>query len=170
VKPETLLVTSVLVILTITLPRKWILLPFVMAACIVPPDQRIIIFGLDFTTVRFCIFFAILRLYLFNEVRVLKWNSFDRLYLAWLVCGATVYVIQQGNLGGVINRSGVLYDSLGLYWLFRMSIRSWEDIHRVVKMFAVFAIISAPLIIYERLSANEMAEVRSLFKKLQEGR
>jgi len=128
VKPETIFVTSVLVILTVTVPRKWILLPFVMAACIVPPDQRIIIFDLDFTTIRFCILFAILRLYLFNEVRRIKWN--------------------------VILKSGVLYDALGLYWIFRMSIVSWDDIHRVVKMFAIFAIISAPLIIYERVTHN----------------
>ena len=155
-KPETIVVTSILVILTMTVPRKWILLPFVMAACIVPPDQRIIIFSLDFTTIRFCIFFAVLRLYLFNEIRMIKWNSFDKLFLAWVVCGAIIYVIQQGNIKGVINKSGVLYDSLGLYWLFRMSIRSWDDIHRIVKMFAIFAIISAPFIIYERLTEHNL--------------
>ena len=103
-KPETIVVTSILVILTMTVPRKWILLPFVMAACIVPPDQRIIIFSLDFTTIRFCIFFAVLRLYLFNEIRMIKWNSFDKLFLAWVVCGAIIYVIQQGNIKGVINK------------------------------------------------------------------
>ena len=155
-KPETILVTSILVILTMTVPRKWILLPFVMAACIIPPDQRIIIFDLDFTTIRFCIFFAVLRLYLFNEIRVIKWNSFDKLFLAWVVCGAIIYIIQQGDLKGVINKSGVLYDSLGLYWLFRMSIRSWNDIHRVVKMFAIFAIISAPFVIFERITQHNL--------------
>jgi len=154
VKPETIFVTSVLVILTVTVPRKWILLPFVMAACIVPPDQRIIIFDLDFTTIRFCILFAILRLYLFNEVRRIKWNVFDKLFLTWFIVGAVVYVIQWHNVRAVILKSGVLYDALGLYWIFRMSIVSWDDIHRVVKMFAIFAIISAPLIIYERVTHN----------------
>jgi len=156
VKPETIVVTSVLVILTMTVPRKWILLPFVMAACIVPPDQRIIIFDLDFTTIRFCIFFAILRFYLFNEVRRIKWNAFDKLFLTWVIAGAVVYIVQQHNVKAVINKSGVLYDSLGLYWIFRMSIKSWDDIHRVVKMFAIFAIISAPLIIYERVTHNNL--------------
>ncbi len=155
-KPETIVVTSVLVILTMTVPRKWILLPFVMAACIVPPDQRIIIFDLDFTTIRFCIFFAILRFYLFNEVRRIKWNAFDKLFLTWVIAGAVVYIVQQHNVKAVINKSGVLYDSLGLYWIFRMSIKSWDDIHRVVKMFAIFAIISAPLIIYERVTHNNL--------------
>lgn len=153
-KPETLLITSVLVILTVTVPRKWILLPFVMAACIIPQDQRIIIFDLDFTTIRFCIIFAILRLYLCNEVRRIKWNAFDKLFLTWVIVGAVVYVIQWHNMRAVIYKSGVLYDSLGFYWIFRMSIKSWDDIHRVVKMFAIFAIISAPLIIYERVTHN----------------
>lgn len=155
-KPETLFVTSVLVILTMTVPRKWILLPFVMAACIVPPDQRIIIFDLDFTTIRFCIIFAILRLYLYDEVRRIKWNAFDKLFLTWVIVGAVVYVMQWQSMRAVIYKSGVLYDSLGLYWIFRMSIISWNDIHRVVKMFAICAIISAPLIIYERVTHNNL--------------
>jgi hypothetical protein len=125
-----------------------------MAACIVPADQRIIIFDLDFTTIRFCILFAILRLYLCNEVRRIKWNVFDKLFLTWFIVGAVVYVMQWHNLRAVILKSGVLYDALGLYWIFRMSIKSWDDIHRVVKMFAIFAIISAPLIIYERVTHN----------------
>lgn len=153
-KPETIFVTSVLVILTMTVPRKWILLPFVMAACIVPPDQRIIIFDLDFTTLRFCIFFAVLRLSLFDDVRRIKWNAFDKLFLTWVIVGAVVYCVQWHNMRAVIYKSGVLYDSLGLYWIFRMSIFSWDDIHRVVKMFAIFALISAPLIIYERVTLN----------------
>ena len=155
-KPETLLVTSVLVILTVTVPRKWILLPFVMAACIVPPDQRIIIFDLDFTTLRFCIMFAILRLYLCNEVRRIKWNAFDKLFLAWVIVGAVVYCIQWHTMGAVIFKSGTLYDSLGLYWIFRMAIVSWSDIHRVIKMFAICAIICAPLVIFERVTRNNL--------------
>jgi hypothetical protein len=123
-----------------------------MAACIVPPDQRIIIFDLDFTTIRFCILAAVLRLYLYGEVRRIKWNTFDKLFFAWAVAGAIIYIAQWRNMGSVIRKSGVLYDALGLYWIFRMSIRSWDDIHRVVKMFAISAIISGPLIIYERVS------------------
>jgi hypothetical protein len=125
-----------------------------MAACIVPPDQRIIIFDLDFTTIRFCILFAILRLYLCNEVRRIKWNAFDKLFLTWVIVGAVVYLMQWHDMRAVIYKSGVLYDSLGLYWIFRMSIISWDDIHRIVKMFAIFAVISAPLIIYERVTQN----------------
>ncbi|MDT8301035.1 MAG: hypothetical protein RQ760_06080 [Sedimentisphaerales bacterium] len=155
-KSETLIVTSFLVVLTMTMPRKWILLPFVMAACIIPPDQRIIILDLDFTTLRFCIFFAILRLYLYDEVRPIKWNTFDKLFFLWIIVGAVIYVIQWLTIGAVIYKCGVLYDSLGLYWIFRMTILSWNDIHRVVKMFAIFSLISAPLIIYERVTHNNL--------------
>ncbi len=121
-KPETVLVTLFLIILTMTVPRKWILLPFVMAACIIPQDQRIIIFDLDFTTIRFCIMFAVLRLYFCNEVRRIKWNTFDKLFFTWVIVGAVVYSVQWHNMRAVIFKCGTLYDSLGLYWIFRMSI------------------------------------------------
>jgi len=127
-----------------------------MAACIIPQDQRIIIFDLDFTTIRFCIIFAILRLYFCNEVRRIKWNAFDKLFFTWVIVGAVVYSIQWHNMRAVIFKCGTLYDSLGLYWIFRMTIVSWGDIHRVVKMFAIFAVISAPLIMYERITHNNL--------------
>jgi hypothetical protein len=156
VKPETLVVTSVLVILTVTLPRKWILLPFITAACIIPCDQRIIIADLDFTSLRFCILFAVLRFYIRNEVRRIKWNAFDKLFMAWTMVGAIIYILQWQDMRAAIYKSGVLYDCLGLYWVFRNSIKSWDDIHRVVKVFAVFAIISMPTIIYEKLTHHNL--------------
>ena len=77
-KPETLLITCLLVVLILGLPRKWVLLPFVMAACIVPTDQRIIIADLDFTTLRFCVLAAMIRLWLNNEIVPTRWNNFDK--------------------------------------------------------------------------------------------
>jgi len=171
VRPETIIVTSFLVVLTMTVPRKWILLPFVMAACIVPPDQRIIIFDLDFTTIRFCILSTILRFYLCSEVRRIKWNAFDKLFLSWVIAGAVVYVVQWHDMRAAIYKSGVLYDSLGFYWIFRMSLVSWDDVHRIVKMFAIFAVISAPLIIYERLTHNNpFAHLGRAFTVFHRGR
>jgi len=156
VKPETLIVTSVLIILTMTLPRKWVLLPFVMAACIVPSNQRIIIANLDFTTLRFCVLFAMFRFCIRNEVRQIRWNAFDKLVLTWAVAGAIVYILQWKNMSAVIYKCGFLYDCLGLYWIFRNSIASWDDIHRVVKIFAIFAIISMVTIVYEKMTHQNL--------------
>jgi len=131
-------------------PRRFILFPFIMAACIVPMNQRIIFLGLDFTIVRLLLVVGILKLTMSGKTRVVRWNTFDKLILSWGVIGSLVYIAQQVSLGAVIYKSGVMLDSLGFYWLFRHIIFEWDDVFRSVKFFAVFAIITAPFIALEK--------------------
>jgi len=153
-KPETLAITGLLIALALVVPRRWVLLPFVAAACTIPMDQRIIIFGLDFSTLRFLVLAAMVRLYVRGEIRPIKLNSIDKLVLAWSITGALIYVLQWQSMTAVIYKSGVLYDCLGMYWVFRVVFRSWKDIDFAFRSFAFFAIASAPLIIYERVSGQ----------------
>lgn len=155
-KPETLIVTSILVILTLGVPKRWVLLPFIAAACMVPTDQRIIIYGLDFTTLRFVVLAGMMRLYFRGEVRQIAWNTFDKLVFAWVITGGVVYVLQYGAMSAVIYKCGVLYDCLGLYWIFRQTLVTWADVDRVFKLFAVGVLLSTPLIILERITEESM--------------
>ncbi len=131
------------------MPRKYFLAPFVLAACFVPTDQRIIVMGLDFTVLRMIIAVGVLRVLLFGEYRRLKLNRIDRLLLMWLLCGAVIYSIQWNTTEAVINRAGVLFDAVGLYWLFRQNIRSWDDLKHTLRLFAVGAIILLPFVLIE---------------------
>ena len=121
-----------------------------MAACFVPMNQRMLLFNLDFTILRILVFVGFLRLTLRNETRAIPWNKFDKLFLSWIVIGSFVYFAQQRNSAAVILKLGVMFDSLGMYWLFRQAVQQWEDIFLAVKIFAVFAIITAPLIALEK--------------------
>jgi hypothetical protein len=151
---STEIVTLFLVGLTFLIPRKYFLLPLILAGCFVPADQRIIIIGLDFTVLRFIMIAGIARILIFRENKPIRWNNFDLLLLTWAICGAFVYVILWMNTRAVINRSGFLFDSLGLYWVFRQKIRSWSDIRFVTRLFAICAIILLPLVLYERISGQ----------------
>ena len=132
-------------------PRKYLLMPYIIAACLVPMDQRIIIADLDFTALRFCVLAGFLRMWLRSEMRSVQWNVVDKLVLAWMLVGSTVYVLQWQTVSAAINRSGVMFDGFGLYWIFRMALRNWEDIIHVLRCFAIAAILSAPFVILERL-------------------
>jgi len=59
--------------------------------------------------------------------------------------------MQWASFKAVIYKSGVMYDCLGMYWIFRHVIRSWDDIFSSIKLFAIFAIVSAPLIAAEKI-------------------
>jgi hypothetical protein len=70
----------------------------------------------------------------------------------WAISGATVYFLYEFNLAALIYKCGVLFDCLGLYWIFRQSISSWQYVELLVKWFATCAIISAGFVIIERIT------------------
>ena len=152
----TIFISVILVLMVLFLPRKWFLLPFVMAACIVPADQRVIIMGLDFTPLRMLVLFGGIKLLMTVDKKAISWNSFDKLILLWMTSGTIIYIIQWGSMRAVIYKSGVMFDCLGLYYIFRRSLTSWDDVFFAIKLFAIFAIISAPLIIDERISQESV--------------
>jgi len=148
------LITALLVFFVLVIPRKFFLIPYLLAACFIPADQRIIVFDLDFTILRILVVIGVLRLYLWGEVRSLRWNRFDKLLLLWAIIGMAIYVIQWFDIQAFIYKCGVLFDIIGLYWLFRQSIRSWSDITFVVKSLAVCALLLVPFVAFEWSTGN----------------
>ena len=146
---STVLLAIILAMLTLLVPRKYFLAPFILAACFVPTDQRIMVMGLDFKVLRMIIAVGVLRVLLFGEYQRLKLNRIDRLLLMWVLCGAVIYSIQWNTAEAVINRAGILFDAVGLYWLFRQNIRSWDDLKHTFRLFAVGAIILLPFVLIE---------------------
>ena len=141
------------------IPRKYFILPFIMAATMVPMNQRIDIVGLDFTVLRMVVLTGVIRIVSKNEIRNIQWNSFDKLIFAWNIIATIVYVVQWSDMPATIRKFGVLYDSIGMYWLFRQSIKKWDNINVIITSFAVFAIISSPLLLYEKMSHNSIYEI-----------
>jgi len=145
----TLFITVILSAVTIGIPRKYFLLPYVIGACWVPADQTIMVGELNFQVLRVLIVMGMLRLWMRGETIRIRWNRFDKLVLAWALVGSLVYVLQWLTLGALINRCGRLLEWLGLYWVFRQSIRSWDDVRLVYVAFAVCAIAMLPFVATE---------------------
>lgn len=143
IRELTIAVAAFLVILAMLVPRKYLIVPFILAACFVPTDQRILVMGLNFTVLRVLVVIGLLRLAFQPKRIVRKWNNFDKMITAWAICGAIIYCIQWGDTKAMINRSGVLFDILGLYLIFRENLSSWENIIFNFKVFAVCSIIMA---------------------------
>lgn len=142
----TVIATIFLGILSLTIPRKYFLLPFILVACFIPADQRIMIFDLDFTPLRMLVLVGFLRTILRGERLMFKWNRFDKLVLAWAICGVVIYLTQWANMRALIYKCGVLFDVIGLYWLFRININSWDDIKLAIEIFAVCSLALAVLV------------------------
>ncbi len=155
IRELTLFIAVFLAILTIAVPRKYFLVPYILAACFVPTDQRVIVMDLDFTVLRILVVAGVLRIFIRGEQRHVKWNRFDQMVFAWVTCGALVYVFQWMDAKAAINRLGVLFDVIGMYWLFRQRIRSWDDVRFVLTVLAFGAVILAPFVAFEWLTGRD---------------
>ena len=70
----TLVITLLLSGTILVVPRKYLLLPFALAACWAPADQRIMIQTLDFHVLQILILVGAARLWLYGEVVPIRWN------------------------------------------------------------------------------------------------
>lgn len=154
INPSTILLSAFLVILLFAVPKKYFLLPFILGACFIPADQRIIIMDLDFTPLRILVLAGFLRMLVQERNYGIRWNSFDKIVFTWAICGALIYCIRWGNTKAFVNRSGVLLDICGLYWIFRKNITSWDDIRLNLKLFAVCSLFLAALVGWEWMTGR----------------
>ncbi len=157
--------------LTLAVPRRYMLIAFVIAACFVPTDQRLVVAGLDFTALRVLVLAGVLRIMLRGECRRVTWNRFDVLVLAWALCGAFIYVLLWASFSAMVNRMGFLFDVLGLYWIFRQHFASADDIAMSVRSIAVCGLLLSGLVAMEWFTgSNPFAMLGSQVTKIRHGR
>ena len=168
---STLAIAAVMSLLAFLLPRRYFLLPFVLTACLVPTTQRIVIGGLDFTVMRILVMVGVVRMFARGEVTQVKWHAFDKMILVWVFTGAFIYSLQWMDSRAIINRCGVLFDVVGMYWLFRHNMRDWEDIKRMGLFFAACSFVMAALVAMEWTSGqNPYEALGSIATKMRSGR
>jgi hypothetical protein len=165
--PVALVAMLVAIVLLFALPRKWVIVPFLLFIFLVPLGEQFNIGGLHFFAQRIVILCGCIRL-LFkssstNRIFVGGFTGIDRVFLLWAFCRATAFVLCYHVGGAIVNQFGVLWDTLGGYFLVRYLIRDVDDIRRVAKVFFVIAVIMAACMIYEHYN------VRNVFALLMGG-
>jgi hypothetical protein len=129
--------TLLMGILILALPRRQVFYPIFIIALYVTLGQVAIIAGYHFTMMRVMIIFVWLRLLMRKEIEFSGLNAIDKTIILYGVCGFIVYVVLWGSYEGLKNRLGFLYNTFGLYFMFRFLIKDMDDIERAIKSLAV---------------------------------
>jgi hypothetical protein len=154
----TFLIMLVLALIAFFIPRRYLLLPYVIGACFAPADQALMVGELDFQVLRILVLVGMLRLVLRGEIIAIRWNRFDKLILIWFVVGSMIYVMQWMSLTALINRCGRFVEWLCLYWVFRQCVRSWKDLRLAYVALAFCAVAMLPFVVLEWIrGANPFA-------------
>lgn len=153
--PIALAAMVVTVILIFALPRKKIIIPFLLFTFLVPLGEQFNIGGLHLFAQRIVILCGCLRFLpkLFstrNSIFAGGFTWIDKLFLLWAFCRAAAFIILYQQGAAVANQLGFLWDFLGAYFLVRYLIRDVNDIRMVAKVFLAIAVIMAGCMIYEK--------------------
>ena len=144
----------VAILFIVCLPRKYVIVPYLLAGLLVPQFNNLMVAGFNFQVNRLLLLAGWTRLLARRERYPGRLNSLDKVILAGALVNAVAYSLVWRNFGAIVNRAGFLFTSLGTYFLLRSLIRSKEDFIRVIKVLAIVVIVLAPPLWHEHISQH----------------
>ena len=145
--------------LMLLLPRRAAMVPLLFAVVFIPLQQRIVIFTLDFFVLRILVLFGWMRVMMRGEFQGIALNRIDKLMLLWALSSIVMYTILWRTPGAFINRLGISFDIIGVYFLTRFLVRDMDDIVWVIKTLAVVSIPVAITMLIERFTERNLFSI-----------
>lgn len=156
ITPVGLAFTIFLGILALLLPRRFAIVPIIMAACYLTLGQQILVAGLHFTIFRILILVGLTRLAIRKEIRWIKLNTIDKTLVLWVISSIVVYTLLWQTAGAFINRLGLAYDAIGIYFLSRFFIRDIREFFNLIKILAILVVPLAIVMLIESKTGRNM--------------
>jgi len=160
--PVVLVALIAAIALVLWLPRKHVVVAFLLALFLLPAGQELYVFGVHLYVPRILIMIGLARLARENvgsRIPILPggWNDLDKLFTCWAVLHVVVSTLYYwGNAAAFISKIAFLWDTLGGYYFLRFLIRDTEDIRRIAKTFAIIVAILGVALVYERVQNRNL--------------
>ncbi|MCK9620172.1 MAG: hypothetical protein M0R47_06500 [Methylobacter sp.] len=169
--PIGMVFTLIASVFIVALPRRLAPIPLLLGALYITRDQILMVGPAHFTVVQILITVGMVRALVRGEFFASRMNSMDGFLMLWALWmfGSSAF----HTSGTWVFRAGILWTSLGSYFLFRAFIRNDEDIKHVYKVLCVLLVPVAILMILEKFAGkNYIAELGgvSLSPEFREGR
>lgn len=143
----------------LSLPRRYALLPMIVMACFVSQAQRIAVAGLNFDLLRVLVLVGWARVVARGEWRGFQSCRIDWWLVAWMAYGFVTTMLLHATAEAAKNRLGITYQAMGMYFLFRVLIRNWEDVHTLAIGLAVAAVPVAAMFLFEHATRRNLFAV-----------
>jgi hypothetical protein len=161
INPVVLVLMLLAIVLMLLLPRKWVVVPFLLTIFLTPFGQQVYIGGVHFFIPRILILFGWIRIAWTkmsgqSEVASGGFTSIDKVFILWAIFRATATYLEFLEVGALVNQIAFLWDTLGGFFLLRFLIRDEEDIARVAKTFGFIVGILALTMLNEKFHAQNV--------------
>ena len=149
--PAVMVATVVTMLLMLLLPRKYVVIPFLLCVFLVPRGQQLYVAGMHWYVVRI--------LTLAGSVRLLRakfqiaggLNGIDKAFILWAIYRGVCQVLLFPHRGMVISQGAFWLEAFGVYFLMRYAIQDEEDIAQAAKTLAVLAVILGACMLNEHI-------------------
>lgn len=155
IHPVILVAMLIAMLLIFLLPRKYVIVPFLLTALLTPFGENIYVAGVHIFVPRILVMVGWLRVLIRDrssekEMAPGGFSPIDKIFVWWAVCRAVATCLEFLQVQAVINQCGFLIDAIGGFLLIRFLIRDEEDIERVVKVFAFIVVLLASTMLNEK--------------------
>jgi hypothetical protein len=175
IHPLGLALLAVIGIFILVLPRKYVLLPFLLGAICFPFGEQVVVGGLHFPMLRLLLIVAWSRLILgiiSGRDSVKLSAPIDKALILYFLVSAFAFILLWHSTGAFIDRMGFLYNAFGVYFLLRFQIRDWDDVSRTIRFFVFIAAVLTVFSVIEQVTARNLFGLLggSLVPAIREGR
>lgn len=133
----------------LALPRRYAVWPIIVTACFVAMAQRVVVLGLDFSLLRILVLFGWVRVLARGEFVGFTCKPLDYVLIVYAVTNTLTYTMLIGSMDAFVNRLGFSFDAVGMYFLFRGLVRSWDDLSYVIHGLILVSIPAAAFFMIE---------------------
>jgi len=152
-------------LMLLVLPRRYAIAPVILICCYMTMGQSIVVAGCHFTMIRVLVIFGWARVLLRGEFQNIELNLLDRMIFWWTAISFVAYVGLWHSGDAVIYKLGATYNIIGCYLLFRMLLRSLDD---VVQVFRMMAVLIVPLAVFMLLEKSTGRNLFAMFGGVSE--
>jgi hypothetical protein len=155
IHPVALVLTLAMALVMLRVRRDRAAIPLLVIACLVTPNQRIVVASLDFSMLRILVIFGWLRVLMRGETRDYRFQPLDGVLLAWQTMATIAYTFgPRGGMDAFVLRLGLTLDAAGTYFLFRVLLRDVRDVQRTVGVFSGLAFLMVGPMVIENLTGR----------------
>lgn len=145
------------IILLLCLPRKYAIVPLILAIFTISQGQVVVLAGVHFTVLRILILVGLIRGVASRQAMFVGgFNTLDRLVTLWAVSSLIVVSLQLMETAALIKSLGDFLDLLGGYYVVRFLIRDVEDVKRAIKVLATVSVVMGICMINEQITQKNV--------------
>jgi hypothetical protein len=161
ITPVAMALLGLAIALMLALPRRYVVVPLLLAAFLVPTGNVLVMGGFHLMPTRLLALVGCGRMLMTKpfpgESRFAGgWNGIDGALLAWGIVTAIAVTIQWMTVSALTNQIGVLSGTFGIYFLVRHLVRDDRDIAITVRVLIAVAAVNTLGMVIEQLTLHNL--------------